>query len=174
MAQRWQDSRPGLDSDPRRRFFCELCQKGYARQTELDNHENDYDHQHRKREKDRKELSRDANAEAKAKAAERRAEGIKAISVASKLNETKKAPVFKRVGETQPAAPSRELDPNDPSTAADENDSDRSVRDGWWKDRYTGDWITACSEDCVACHGQSGRFRMDDPSIRPLERDICE
>lgn len=46
----------------RRAFFCEMCQKGYARINEFEAHENSYDHQHRKRLKEMKALTRNPTA----------------------------------------------------------------------------------------------------------------
>ncbi|KAK4981936.1 hypothetical protein LTR66_009589 [Elasticomyces elasticus] len=43
---------------PSRAYFCELCQKGYARRDQLDTHENSYDHQHRARLQHTKEMMR--------------------------------------------------------------------------------------------------------------------
>jgi len=42
----------------RRSFFCDLCQKGYARVNELEPHENSYHHQHKKRLKEMKAMTR--------------------------------------------------------------------------------------------------------------------
>lgn len=45
-------------------FFCELCNKGYARVQEYDAHCDSYDHHHRKRRKDLQELSRPSRSTA--------------------------------------------------------------------------------------------------------------
>ncbi|KAF2083215.1 hypothetical protein K490DRAFT_52231 [Saccharata proteae CBS 121410] len=60
--------------EARRAFFCELCQKGYARMNEFEAHEASYDHQHKKRLKDMKQISKDPMAAEKARRAERKAE----------------------------------------------------------------------------------------------------
>jgi hypothetical protein len=46
----------------RRNFYCELCNKGYQRITELEVHENGHDHQHRKRMKEMKQITRNPTA----------------------------------------------------------------------------------------------------------------
>lgn len=66
----------------RRAFFCELCQKGYARINEFEAHEGSYDHQHRKRLKDMKALTRNPTAAVKDRRAEKkRNENSEMISV---------------------------------------------------------------------------------------------
>lgn len=42
-------------------FHCELCQKSYARISELETHESSYDHHHRKRAADLRIVNRDSN-----------------------------------------------------------------------------------------------------------------
>ena len=42
----------------RKAFYCDLCQKGYARMNEYEAHEGSYDHQHKKRLKEMKEMQR--------------------------------------------------------------------------------------------------------------------
>lgn len=55
-------------------FYCELCQKGYARLPEWEAHEASYDHQHKKRLKEMKQMSRDPAAAQRARKAERKAD----------------------------------------------------------------------------------------------------
>lgn len=43
---------------PKLPFFCDLCQKGYARISELETHESSYDHHHRKRAVDLRQAGR--------------------------------------------------------------------------------------------------------------------
>lgn len=43
---------------PKLPFFCGLCQKGYARVSELETHESSYDHHHRKRAVDLRQANR--------------------------------------------------------------------------------------------------------------------
>ncbi|EGP89652.1 uncharacterized protein MYCGRDRAFT_18943, partial [Zymoseptoria tritici IPO323] len=100
---------PQTDSarDARRAFFCDLCQKGYARSTDFEAHEGSYDHQHRKRLKEMRAMTKDPNAAAKQRLAESRSNasgGLKSVSIplsASSTNTSstsgpvKKKPVFK-------------------------------------------------------------------------------
>ncbi|KAK5128462.1 hypothetical protein LTR85_003130 [Meristemomyces frigidus] len=88
--------------EARKSFFCELCQKGYARMNDYEAHEGSYDHQHRKRLKEMKQLTKDPNATTKAER-ERKANeeaGLKSINLslsggASGATSSKKKPVFK-------------------------------------------------------------------------------
>jgi hypothetical protein len=82
-------------------FYCELCQKGYARLPEWEAHEASYDHQHKKRLKEMKAMSRDPAAAQRARKAERKADekgGAALISIkpmklgTSAGNATAKAP----------------------------------------------------------------------------------
>ncbi|KAK4542554.1 hypothetical protein LTR36_006602 [Oleoguttula mirabilis] len=88
--------------EARKSFFCELCQKGYARMNDYEAHEGSYDHQHRKRLKEMKQLTKDPNAISKAER-ERKANeeaGLKSINLSLSSggtggSTTKKKPVFK-------------------------------------------------------------------------------
>lgn len=74
-----------------RSFFCDLCQKGYARMNELDAHLSSYDHAHRKRLQDMKKMQSDPRAAEKARRAERK-EAEKTGLVSIKLDpKTKKS-----------------------------------------------------------------------------------
>ncbi|SMQ48318.1 unnamed protein product [Zymoseptoria tritici ST99CH_3D7] len=110
---------PQTDSarDARRAFFCDLCQKGYARSTDFEAHEGSYDHQHRKRLKEMRAMTKDPNAAAKQRLAESRSNasgGLKSVSiplsVSSTINNTstsgpvKKKPVFKSTLQPQNVA----------------------------------------------------------------------
>lgn len=57
-----------------RSFYCELCEKGYARMNEFEAHESSYDHQHKKRLKEMKQMQKDPHAVEKARRAEKRAD----------------------------------------------------------------------------------------------------
>ncbi|KAF2863821.1 hypothetical protein K470DRAFT_196566, partial [Piedraia hortae CBS 480.64] len=83
--------------EARRSFFCDLCQKGYARINDFEAHEASYDHLHKKRIKELKQLSRDPNAASRAER-ERKANeeaGLKSINLSTTGASTKKKPVFK-------------------------------------------------------------------------------
>ncbi|KAF7191960.1 G patch domain-containing protein 8 [Pseudocercospora fuligena] len=100
--------------EARKSFFCELCQKGYARMNEFEAHEGSYDHQHRKRLMEMRKLTKDPSAAARARAAEERQNaesGLKSISVplggssaSSGQSGVKKKPVFKSTLQPQNAA----------------------------------------------------------------------
>ncbi|KAF2097933.1 hypothetical protein NA57DRAFT_57106 [Rhizodiscina lignyota] len=70
-------------------FYCNLCNKGYSRSTEFEQHESSYDHQHKKRLTAMKRMQRDPNAAEKARRAERKADekagllAIKPIKIAT-------------------------------------------------------------------------------------------
>ncbi|KAF2210583.1 hypothetical protein CERZMDRAFT_99199 [Cercospora zeae-maydis SCOH1-5] len=122
--------------EARKAFFCELCQKGYARMPEFEAHENSYDHQHRKRLKEMRNLTKDPSAAARQRAAEERANaesGIKSISLAgagtSTASSGKKKPVFKSTLQSKdaPAAPVKLVE----DAADDTTDPSGAVRNGW-------------------------------------------
>ncbi|KAK5133431.1 hypothetical protein LTR08_007770 [Meristemomyces frigidus] len=88
--------------EARKSFFCELCQKGYARMNDFEAHEGSYDHQHRKRLKEMKQLTKDPNAVSKAERERKSNEeaGLKSINLSltgssGGASTTKKKPVFK-------------------------------------------------------------------------------
>ncbi|KAL1311290.1 hypothetical protein AAFC00_001474 [Neodothiora populina] len=54
-----------------RKFYCELCGKGYARIDQIETHENSYEHQHRKRAKEMRALTNKATAAARESASNR-------------------------------------------------------------------------------------------------------
>ncbi|KAK5019132.1 hypothetical protein BJ546DRAFT_119164 [Cryomyces antarcticus] len=90
--------------EARKSFFCELCQKGYARMNEFEAHESSYDHSHKKRLKEMKQMTRDPLATDKARRAERRADeksgliAIKPISLSANATSTSAGKGFKRGG----------------------------------------------------------------------------
>lgn len=84
--------------EARRQFFCELCNKGYARSNEYDAHLSSYDHTHRQRMKDMRALTRNPTAAVRAnREKQKRKEGSEMISM--NLKEEKrtinKAPGFR-------------------------------------------------------------------------------
>lgn len=99
--------------EARKAFFCELCQKGYARMPEFEAHENSYDHQHRKRLKEMRNLTKDPSAAARQRAAEEKANaesGLKSVALGTITNNStkgaaegggKKKPVFKSTLQSQ-------------------------------------------------------------------------
>ncbi|KAI5360685.1 Putative Zinc finger C2H2-type [Septoria linicola] len=138
--------------EARKAFFCELCQKGYARMPEFEAHENSYDHQHRKRLKEMRNLTKDPSAAARQRAAEEKANadsGMKSISLAgasgSSAPSGKKKPVFKS---TLPSkdAPAALVAPI--STAEDAtSDPSGAIRNGWADQAYRpGDFPEGTSD----------------------------
>ncbi|KAI7529941.1 hypothetical protein KC331_g14942 [Hortaea werneckii] len=117
----------------RKAFFCDLCQKGYARMNDFEAHEGSYDHQHRKRLKEMKQLTKDPNAASKAER-ERKANeeaGLKSINLSLSGSASgaapggKKKPVFKSTLQPHNAAsvgstgtPSAGSAPSLPTSAA--------------------------------------------------------
>ncbi|KAF2453374.1 hypothetical protein BDY21DRAFT_356518 [Lineolata rhizophorae] len=53
-------------------FYCDICNKGYARQNEFSAHELSYEHNHNMRRKELRNMTRDPRAAEKARRAERR------------------------------------------------------------------------------------------------------
>jgi hypothetical protein len=83
--------------DALKNFFCDLCQKGYARSNELDSHYSSYEHNHRQRLKDMKQMQKDPHAAEKARKAEKKAD--KAAGLLSvKLDAGKKGGEVKKKG----------------------------------------------------------------------------
>ncbi|GIZ37519.1 hypothetical protein CKM354_000096400 [Cercospora kikuchii] len=122
--------------EARKAFFCELCQKGYARMPEFEAHENSYDHQHRKRLKEMRNLTKDPSAAARQRAAEEKANaesGLKSISLAGAgaltASSGKKKPVFKSTLQSKdaPVAPVKLVD----DVVDDATDPSAAVRNGW-------------------------------------------
>ena len=62
-------------------FYCDLCQKGYARMNEYESHLSSYDHSHKQRLKDMKAMVRDPNAAARARKQEAKADGVVSIKL---------------------------------------------------------------------------------------------
>ncbi|KAK0262429.1 hypothetical protein LTR91_014695 [Friedmanniomyces endolithicus] len=129
--------------EARKSFFCELCQKGYARMNDFEAHEGSYDHQHRKRLKEMKQLTKDPNAANKAREAERKANeeaGLKSINLslpgapAGTLN--KKKPVFKSTLQPHNAAVISQA--TGASTAAKAINMSDAANDDWL-DEYNAD-----------------------------------
>ncbi|EMC92865.1 hypothetical protein BAUCODRAFT_27192 [Baudoinia panamericana UAMH 10762] len=163
--------------EARKSFFCELCQKGYARMNDFEAHEGSYDHQHRKRLKEMKQLTKDPNAASKARDAERRANeeaGLKSINLslpASVPGTTKKKPVFKSTLQPHNAAV---LGQQAPVTSQDSSIS-RAVDEAWLKE-YNADpsqmvangWANEAYDPrfpsiCAACNGQCSGHGNYDP-----------
>lgn len=61
---------------PSRPFRCELCQKSYARISELESHESSYDHHHRKRAVDLRIANRDTSKRDREREKERESSGL--------------------------------------------------------------------------------------------------
>ncbi|KAM0714372.1 hypothetical protein Q7P37_010159 [Cladosporium fusiforme] len=149
-------------------FFCELCQKGYARMNEFQAHESSYDHSHRMRLKEMKQLTKDTGGGLRGNKSSTTNNEIQSISLApANSGAPKKKPVFKAIGSSSNAAPAAlpaaltgALDVNDPSTATEENDLSGAVRNGWYAERYEPDFISGCDEGCGACGGREGRIAI--------------
>jgi hypothetical protein len=84
--------------DALKKFFCELCQKGYARPNELDSHYSSYEHNHRQRLKDMKQMQKDPQAVEKARKAEKRADGAGMMKIEEKGGKGGKGGVVKKSG----------------------------------------------------------------------------
>ncbi|KAK9454323.1 hypothetical protein V1511DRAFT_511681 [Dipodascopsis uninucleata] len=66
-----------------RSFYCDLCQKGYSRMDEYENHTNSYEHQHRKRFLELRQMQRDSSSIAQRREREAKESGMRAISIES-------------------------------------------------------------------------------------------
>ncbi|KAF2725084.1 hypothetical protein K431DRAFT_240031 [Polychaeton citri CBS 116435] len=158
----------------RRSFFCELCQKGYARMNDFEAHEGSYDHQHRKRLKEMRQLTKNPNAAAIARAEEKRenqAAGLKSINISlAPGGSTKKKPVFKSTLQPHNAAGlqgSVGAVPIPSALAASisvgpggDDDLSCAVRNGWADDKYDPRFPTGCDEDCPACQGREEAMQL--------------
>ncbi|KAF2761420.1 zinc finger domain-containing protein [Pseudovirgaria hyperparasitica] len=106
--------------DAARNFFCDLCQKAYARQPELDSHLTSYEHNHQKRLQDLKEASRDPGRTER----QRRKENAEAGLVRLDLDGAKKAvndanpSVEKKKGGFKPMTMKRNDDKSSQQSAA--------------------------------------------------------
>ncbi|CAK7268103.1 hypothetical protein SEPCBS57363_002926 [Sporothrix epigloea] len=70
--------------EARRAFFCQLCQKGYARMNEYESHLSSYDHAHKQRLKDLKAMQRDPAVAERARQLEAKAaDGVISIKLDS-------------------------------------------------------------------------------------------
>ncbi|TKA70597.1 hypothetical protein B0A55_06700 [Friedmanniomyces simplex] len=167
--------------EARKSFFCELCQKGYARMNDFEAHEGSYDHQHRKRLKEMKQLTKDPNAANKAREAERKANeeaGLKSINVslpgAAAGSSTKKKPVFKStlqphnaavVGQaTGASSTAKDLSMNDVANDDWLNeynaDPTQMNANGWADDQYDPRFPAS---DCPQCRGPCDGHGLFDP-----------
>ncbi|KAK1053748.1 hypothetical protein LTR12_000937 [Friedmanniomyces endolithicus] len=129
--------------EARKSFFCELCQKGYARMNDFEAHEGSYDHQHRKRLKEMKQLTKDPNAANKAREAERKANeeaGLKSINLSlpgaatGALN--KKKPVFKST-----------LQPHNAAVISQATGATTATKDIGMRDATNDDWLNEYNAD---------------------------
>lgn len=75
---------------PNLSFRCELCQKSYARSSELSTHELSYDHHHRKRAQDLRIASRDSYQRDREREKEKERSGLIAIPHETPVGSQKK------------------------------------------------------------------------------------
>ncbi|KAK0295570.1 hypothetical protein LTR54_004952 [Friedmanniomyces endolithicus] len=129
--------------EARKSFFCELCQKGYARMNDFEAHEGSYDHQHRKRLKEMKQLTKDPNAASKAREAERKANeeaGLKSINLSLPSTATgasnKKKPVFKST-----------LQPHNAAVISQATGAPTAAKDIKMSDATNDDWLNEYNAD---------------------------
>nr|OQO29292.1 hypothetical protein B0A51_04086 [Rachicladosporium sp. CCFEE 5018] len=147
----------------RRAFFCELCQKGYARMNEYEAHEGSYDHQHRKRLKEMKSLTRDpslnqpsafTSRSTNAQSGELRSLALPAITPTTGA---KKKPVFRTVGAPAPSTATTtattvgSLPGLTGLAGLAGGDESGAVRNGWASEAYDPAVVSGCSDDCGVC-----------------------
>ncbi|CAK4034811.1 G patch domain-containing 8 [Lecanosticta acicola] len=120
--------------EARKSFFCQLCQKGYARMNEFEAHEGSYDHQHRKRLKEMKQISKDPTLAARAREQETQNSGLKSVATPSIPLTNKKKPVFKSTMQPQ-NVPAKPLDVGK-SVVVVVQDGSGAVRNGWAERAY--------------------------------------
>ncbi|OQO10689.1 hypothetical protein B0A48_03989 [Cryoendolithus antarcticus] len=141
----------------RRAFFCELCQKGYARMNEYEAHEGSYDHQHRKRLKEMKSLTRDPSLNQPSASTSRSTKGgdgeLRSLALPPTTPATgaKKKPVFRTVG-AAPSAPTSSTPSAAPvSSLMGGGDESGAIRNGWASEAYDPGVVNGCSDDCGVC-----------------------
>ncbi|KAK4956371.1 hypothetical protein LTR10_005895 [Elasticomyces elasticus] len=152
--------------EARKSFFCELCQKGYARMNDFEAHEGSYDHQHRKRLKEMKQLTKDPNAASKAREAERKANeeaGLKSINLsgAAAGSTTKKKPVFKST-----------LQPHNAAVVNQTPAPSAASRDVVMADAGHDDWMKEYNEDPAQMHANGWAQDQYDPRF-PADCPKC-
>ncbi|KAJ8103114.1 hypothetical protein POJ06DRAFT_63062 [Lipomyces tetrasporus] len=83
-------------------FYCELCQKGYSRMDEYENHTNSYEHQHRKRFNELRQMQKDTASIQQRREREAKESGMRAIALDSvnvtAFSSTSKSAGFKSIG----------------------------------------------------------------------------
>ncbi|KAI9691366.1 MAG: hypothetical protein M1820_009703 [Bogoriella megaspora] len=116
-------------------FFCDLCQKGYARFNEYEAHQSSYDHQHRRRMKDLKAMSKDPE---KIRRAEQKANletGMRPLEIKPEEKNRSVRAGWKKLDmttgvETIPDPPMNEDVPMDSVESKEEDDVDLREEDG--------------------------------------------
>ncbi|KAH7139477.1 hypothetical protein B0J11DRAFT_516889 [Dendryphion nanum] len=83
-------------TDAIRRFWCDICSKGYPRQPDYENHLRSYDHNHRQRMADMKKLT--AQNEADAVQKRRAGDDMRALPVDGSSKKPSLGPRFTKVG----------------------------------------------------------------------------
>nr|POE78666.1 zinc finger protein [Quercus suber] len=158
----------GTARDAKRAFFCDLCQKGYARQNELEVHENSYDHQHARRKVGMQAIMRNSAGNSKRNAerrAEEKASGIrlnigKGDKAYKPVPSTHKPPVWKKIGvEGDAGVVSGEVVQVVKRSAMvyDKDDPTQAKFNGWYEQRYRPEVVTAskrCGSGCRVCNGR--------------------